>query len=205
MKKDVATTKVWDPVVRIGHWLLVAGFAVAWLTEDDFLAVHVWAGYTVAVVIGIRMLWGFVGTRHARFRNFLCSPVESLRYLRDLPRRRAKRYLGHNPAGAAMIVALLLTLAVTGASGLMLHAIEHDAGPLAAWVTPLGRDAQGEPSAADEEREEFWEEIHEVAANLALFLVVLHVVGVVASSVAHRENLVRAMITGRKRAEPADD
>src|SRR5690606_37867046 len=123
------------------------------------------------------------------------SPAAVLRHLADELRHRAARYLGHNPAGGAMIVALLVCLAVTAGSGLVLYAVEEGAGPLA----PLLAGAIGH------EAEEVWEAVHELGANLTLLLVVLHVLGVLLSSLAHRENLVWSMITGRKRAEPNPD
>jgi cytochrome b len=185
--------KVWDPIVRIGHWTLVLAFFTAYLTEDDFLTVHVWAGYVVGGVVALRLIWGLTGTRHARFSDFVRSPLAVLRYLGDMMRNRARRYVGHNPAGGAMIVALLLCLAVTASSGLVLYAVEEGAGPLAAMLAN---------AAVSHGAEEVWEEVHEVFANLTLFLVVLHVAGVVLSSLAHRENLIRAMITGRKQVDP---
>lgn len=198
MTTETGTIKVWDPLVRIGHWLLVAAFFTAWLTEDDFLIQHVWAGYVVAAVIIVRVAWGFLGTPNARFRSFVRSPATTLRYLGDMLKGRPRRHTGHNPAGAAMIVALLLTITATGVSGLFIYAIEEQAGPLAAWVAPAAEADEGEHG--EDPREEFWEEFHEIAANLALLLVAVHIGGVLWSSYAHRENLVRAMLTGRKRA-----
>lgn len=179
--------RVWDPFVRIGHWTLVIAFFTAYLVEDDFLTVHVWAGYVLGVAVVFRLAWGLVGTQHARFVEFVRGPGAVVGYFRDTLAHRGRRYLGHNPAGGAMVVVLLLCLAVTTVSGLGLYAVEEGAGPLAGWITE-GR------------REEVWEETHEIFANLSLALVILHVIGVVFSSLAHRENLVRGMITGRKRA-----
>ena len=183
--------RVWDPVVRIGHWTLVTAFFTAYFTEDEFLTVHVWAGYVIGVVILFRLVWGFIGSEHARFKNFVRSPSATLTYLADLVRKRSKRYLGHNPAGAAMILALLFFLAGTVFSGVVLYGMEEGAGPLAAWVIE------------GSEREELWEELHEVFANLTLLLVGLHIAGMLFSSYVHRENLVKAMMTGRKRANRA--
>jgi cytochrome b len=178
--------RVWDPLVRIGHWTLVAAFFTAYLVEDDFLSVHVWAGYVLASVVAFRMLWGLIGTRHARFADFVRGPRAVLGYFRDALAQRGPRYLGHNPAGGAMVLALLVCLTVTAVSGLGLYGVEEGAGPLAGWI-------------AEGRHEDAWEEVHEVFANLSLLLVILHVAGVAFSSVMHRENLVRAMITGRKR------
>jgi cytochrome b len=219
MNYGKAMVKVWDPVVRIGHWVLVAAFFTAYLTEDDFLTQHVYAGYVVAAILCVRLVWGFVGTRYARFGDFVRSPVVILRYMSDLLAGREKRYIGHNPAGGAMIVALLLGLAGTTVSGLMLYAIEEGEGPLAGWVAaapashsatlPVAkayanaddRKRPGRTVRRDEAAEEFWEETHEVCANLTLLLVSIHVAGMFFSSFRHRENLVRAMFTGQKPSE----
>lgn len=104
--------KVWDLPLRIFHWLLVAGFFIAYLTEDELLSVHVWAGYTVFGLLVFRLIWGFIGNDYAKFANFLCSPVV-YQYTKDVIALKSKRYLGHNPAGAAMIVLLIVTLFAT--------------------------------------------------------------------------------------------
>lgn len=180
--------RVWDPLVRIFHWSLVAGFATAFIVEDDLLGVHVWAGYLVLALIGVRLLWGLIGTRHARFSDFVRGPGAVLAYLRDLMRRRAPRYLGHNPAGGAMIVLLLIGVTATGISGLALYGAEEFAGPLADVM-------RGLPP--------FWgdvlEESHEVLAYGTLGLILIHVTGVLVSSLLHRENLIGSMISGDKR------
>ena len=207
------TIKVWDPLVRIGHWTLVAAFFVAYFTEEDLLTQHVWAGYTVAGVVLIRVLWGFIGTENARFKNFVRSPGTTLRYLGDIARNCAKRYIGHNPAGGAMIVALIASLAVTTWSGLEIYAIEENAGPLAGFSAQsnlgdssfelVGTAYASEDDDSDDEHEsaeEFWEEVHEASANVTLFLVLLHVAGVLLASFTHRENLIKAMLTGRKKS-----
>lgn len=216
MSERTETIKVWDPLVRIGHWLLVTAFFVAYLSEDDFLTLHVWAGYTVTGIILFRVLWGFTGTENARFRSFVRAPKATLRYLADIGRNRAQRYVGHNPAGGAMIVAMLVFLAVTVFSGLEIYAIEENAGPLAGFAAAdtdspshvaliataqASDEDEGEYREDEAERdEEFWEEVHEVSANFMLFLILLHVAGVVLASISHRENLVAAMLNGRKRA-----
>lgn len=183
------SVKVWDPLVRVGHWGLVAAFFTAYFTEDDFLGPHVWAGYIAGGIVCIRLLWGFVGTPNARFASFVRSPAVTLRYLRALAERKSRRYIGHNPAGGAMIVALLVFVFATAFSGVVLYGMEESAGPLAGWA--------GQYAAS----EKTWEELHEILANLTLLLVAIHVAGMLFSSYVHRENLVRAMLTGRKRAE----
>lgn len=202
--------RVWDPAIRIGHWVLVIAFFIAYFTEDDFLTQHVWAGYVVGGYVCLRIIWGFVGSEHARFNDFVRSPRYTLQYLRDLSAGRAQRFLGHNPAGAAMVVALLISLSGTIYTGLMLYAVEENAGPLAGLVaqedTSVFLDVNVSSSPNDEEEheeeeEEYWEELHEFFANLSLLLVVMHIAGVLYSSDVHKENLVKAMITGKKRRE----
>lgn len=186
----VEQVKVWDPLVRVFHWALVVSFFTAYLTEDDFLTLHVWAGYGVLGLVVLRILWGLVGTRHARFSDFVYSPRAVLAFLRDTLLLRAKRYLGHNPAGGAMIVLMLICLVLTTLTGLMVYGAAENAGPLAGWLGYLG-----------DEGGEAFEEVHEFLANLCLMLVAIHVAGVLVESLIHRENLVRAMWTGRKRAD----
>ena len=203
-KLRMAYVKVWDPLIRIGHWTIVAAFAIAYLSED-VLSLHVWAGYVVGAAVLIRVIWGFVGPQRARFVDFICAPRTVLAYASDLVRFRAKRYLGHSPAGGAMIVALLVLLAGTVVTGLMSLGSDKHAGPLAPLYAAA--PAAGTPAAAtkragaDEGEESAVRELHELLANLTLVLVGFHVVGVVLASLAHRENLVAAMMTGRKRAD----
>lgn len=170
---------VWDAPVRVFHWLMVASFAGAYLTAESerWRMLHLTLGYTMAGLVAFRILWGLVGTRHARFASFVRGPASVMRYVGALLRGRPERHVGHNPAGALAIVALLgLTLAVT-ASG---------------WFTfnELGGD--------------WLEKLHESAANIMLAIVGIHVAGVLISSWLHRENLVGAMISGRKSARPGD-
>jgi cytochrome b len=207
------TLPVWDPFVRVFHWTLAGAFAVAYLSGEDTLALHVWSGYAAGGLVVLRVIWGFVGTPHARFADFLFGPFASLRYLADLVRGRARRYLGHSPAGAAMVFVLLFGLSLLVGSGLQLYAVEDHAGPLAGLTTSapglteqpsLADNDDGSAAEPGETRPgggEWWEEVHAVLANLVLGLVILHIAGVLLASIAHHENLARAMITGRKRPE----
>ncbi len=167
---------IWDLPVRVFHWALAASFAGAyWLSETERLRnIHVMFGYTVLGLVAFRVVWGFVGTRYARFRSFLFSPRETVDYVRRLLRRSDPRFLGHNPAGSFAIWAILGVAALTGITGY-------------ATYNEIGGDAA--------------EEVHEILANGWLWLVGIHVGGVVLGSLLHRENLVGAMITGYKRAE----
>jgi len=182
--------RVWDPFVRFFHWSLASAFFIAYFTEDDFLAVHSWAGYLIFSLLVIRLAWGFIGTRYARFSNFVYSPANITQFLKDTLRLRAKRYLGHNPAGGAMVILLIFSLLMTTSSGILLLGAEEQAGPVAHWFTqPVG----------------FWgdalEGLHEFFANFTLLLVVVHVFGVLVESLIHKENLVSAMVTGFKHAK----
>jgi len=206
--------RVWDIFVRSGHWVVAAAFFVAYLTEDDLLLLHVWAGYLLGALVVLRVLWGLVGPRHARFTDFVYRPRRVLGYLRDLALFRAPRYLGHSPAGGAMAVALWIGLLAAVWSGLELYAVEEGAGPLAAASAArsqadagLFATARADEDEKDQEQEagDFWEEVHEVLADLVLLLVVLHIAGVALASLVHRENLARAMVTGMKRAEPSGE
>ena len=170
------TVRVWDPLVRIFHWSLVLAFFGAYALGDDGGWWHQTLGYTVLGLVAFRLVWGLVGTRYARFSSFVPTPRKVFSYLKDLVARREARYLGHNPAGAMMIVALLLMLIGTCTTGWLLTTDIF-------W----GSEAM--------------EDVHEGFANSTLFLVGLHVAGVVFSSLHHRENLVHAMLTGRKRAK----
>ncbi|OSQ48286.1 cytochrome b/b6 domain-containing protein [Thalassospira alkalitolerans] len=169
-----AAVKVWDPMVRIFHWGLATSFVVAWVTGDEWDALHHWAGYAAAGLIAFRLIWGVIGSRYARFTQFIQSPSKTIAYLKDIVTGRENRYLGHNPAGAAMILALLAAMAGCALTGWM---YTTDAYWGVNWV----------------------EQTHKFLANALLALVLLHLGGVLLASMRHHENLIRAMITGRKR------
>jgi cytochrome b len=164
---------VWDPVVRIGHWLLVSSVAGAWLTRGpgDW---HVRIGYVALAVVAVRLVWGWIGPARARFREFVSSPAVTLLYARQVLAGTERRHLGHNPLGGWMIVALLLDVALVGVTGWMFTTDRYWG---VQWV----------------------ERLHELLADALLVLVALHVSGVLYASWRHRENLVAAMIHGRKR------
>lgn len=167
---------VWDVPTRVFHWLLAGSFAGAFLTAESemFRDVHVLLGYTMLGLIGFRLVWGLIGTRYARFSSFLFGPSKVVAYLKSLLTGSPQHYVGHNPAGSWAIYGLLLLGLLSGASG---YAVYNQTGG------------------------EWLEELHEATANTMLALVVVHVAGVLVSSLLHRENLVHAMIYGYKNGE----
>ena len=170
-----AAVEVWDLPLRIFHWALAMAVLIAWFSANVFDTVHEVAGYTVLGLIAFRLVWGCVGTRYSRFRSLVRPLGDVLRYLRQIARGGpAGRYLGLNPAGAAMSVTLLVVLAISTISGWM-QITERFFG--VDWV----------------------EKLHTWSSNLVLVLAIVHVLGVVLMCALQKENLVRAMITGRKR------
>ena len=168
---------VWDVPTRVFHWLLVLSFSGAYLTAESerYRDIHVVLGYTLLGLIGFRLLWGFFGTRYAQFRSFLFKPGEMVAYALSMLKGKPAHYIGHNPLGSLSIWLLLGLGILAGVSGVLLF-----------------EDIGGEAL----------EELHELASNAMLAIVATHIAGVVVSSVLHRENLARAMVTGFKSAEP---
>jgi len=181
--------RVWDLPIRLFHWTLVAGFASAYLTaEYHYGDIHALIGYGLCILLAVRVYWGFFGSRYSRFNSFVFSPSETLAYMRSMfGRHPVRHYLGHNPAGALMVFALLGLLALIFATGLLSLAVIDFEGPLAVLATRVG-----------DETSYAIREFHEELSNIALGLVVLHLMGVVGGSLQHGENLVRAMVTGNK-------
>lgn len=171
---------VWDPVVRLFHWLVVAGFALNMFLTEEGKLVHHWVGYAILAAVAFRLVWGFIGTKHARFSDFVPSPQHLLIYGNALLAQREPRYVGHNPFGALMMVALAGLLVLCGVTG---------------WMQ--GLDAYW--------GEEWVQELHKAAANAILVLASFHVVAAIVESLRHRENLIWSMVTGRKRAPRGDD
>jgi len=194
-----AMVRVWDPFVRVFHWTLAAAYFVAFLSGNEIRVIHVWAGYLIATLLALRVVWGVVGPRRARFADFIYAPAKVWRYLLDLLRFRSRRYLGHSPAGGAMVMAILIVFAATAWTGMETYAVKAGAGPLA---TPeLTAAAEAAAAAGERRRGGLWQEVHETLGNLTMALVVFHLGGVLLASIAHRENLPRSMITGLKRPE----
>jgi cytochrome b len=171
--------QIWDAPTRVFHWLLALSFAVAYITAEGerWRLVHVTFGYTFGGLLVFRLLWGVLGTRYARFSNFVRSPAAVLRYLQSLKKGRPEHYLGHNPAGAVAIVLMMTLGLVQLATG---------------WAS------------YNEVGGEWLAELHEVSANAMLLVIIVHLAGVVSASLMHHENLVRAMLTGKKSGWPSD-
>lgn len=186
--KEPEKVKVWDPAVRLFHWTLLAAFITAVLTKFDLLGLHVLAGYVIAILVAMRIVWGFLGDGHARFSDFVKTPAEVVAYLRDMVRLRHKRHIGHNPAAGVMIIALLLALMTTVVTGLLTYGAKEIAGPFAYLLLDVGW-LWGEKL----------EDVHHVSAELTLILGGLHIIGATVESLMHKENLALAMITGYKR------
>jgi len=172
--------QVWDPLVRAGHWLLAASVAAAWFTREGWGRWHEWLGYATLALVALRLAWGWTGPRYARFSQFVRGPADTARYARRVLSAGEPRHVGHNPLGAWMIVALLSLTALAALSG---------------WIYTTDR---------------FWgderiENLHDTLSTVLLVLVGLHVAGVGIASLRHRENLVGAMIHGRKRPPEDDD
>jgi cytochrome b len=158
---------------------------------------HVWLGYLVAAFVVLRVAWGFLGPEHARFSDFVTGPRAVINYLAGLSHLKSRRYLGHSPAGEAMVIALLVIVSATAGTGIVNLAQDEGAGPLATIVARVERP----PRVPGQRRPRpVIKQVHETLANITLALVILHVRGVVLASVAHKENLIAAMITGWKRA-----
>lgn len=168
--------KVWDPLVRLFHWVTVTGIALDYFVFTDGEKLHQWTGYAVASALAIRIAWGLFGPGHANFRSFVRGPGIVLSYLKSAVGGHPPRHLGHNPAAGAMILALMTMIIVISVSGWMQTT---DAFWGVGWV----------------------QETHRWTVNILLGLVVLHASAAVAESFRHRENLVWAMITGFKRKE----
>jgi cytochrome b len=200
--------KVWDPMVRIFHWSLVVFFTTAFLTGDEESLLHTYAGYIVVGLVLFRIIWGIVGTKHARFNDFIYRPSKVIQYLKDLASGTPRHYVGHNPAGGYMVILLLATLLLVTFSGLKTYGIEGH-GPLAinteisviSSTKVATEDVDSEGDVASKEGESFWEEIHELSSNFMLALIALHILGIVVSSRLHKENLIKAMITGKKNVD----
>ncbi len=174
------TVRVWDPLVRLFHWSLVVCFTFAWFSANRAESLHIWAGYSAAGLIALRLVWGLIGTHYARFSSFVTGPRRVLAYLLAITRGTEARHIGHNPAGGAMVLALMAGVLGLAATGWMMFT---DTWYGEDWVVNL----------------------HSLIAHGLVVLILFHLGGVVVASVVHHENLVTAMITGRKRQADETD
>ncbi len=192
--------RVWDPLVRILHWTLVVAFFVAYFTGEDAPPLHEWMGYLVLAVVIVRIVWGFAGSKHARFSDFVRGPGEVVQNMKGIVTLSAKRYLGHSPAGGAMVLLLIAMLVATTVTGILGDQEYESGSPIAsAMANSDSRDIKDDNGHEQEREEGPLVELHEVLANLTLALVFLHIAGVLIASFSHRENLIASMFTGRKR------
>jgi len=176
--------QVWDVPVRVFHWLLVVLVFSSWLTSEiggNAMTYHMWIGYSTVTFVLFRIVWGFVGSRHARFSDFVRGPVTVLRYLRGAASGVSP---GHNPAGGWSVLALLASLAVQAVTGLFTNDEIATEGPLAARVSTEWSDLLST--------------VHRYNVYVLLALIALHVAAVLYYLLVKRENLVKPMITGRK-------
>lgn len=172
---NATTVRVWDPVVRIFHWGVVAACVLNLFILEEGKMWHRYVGYAVVALLAARFVWGLVGSRYARFSSFVPRPGTLAPYLRDLAAGRERRQLGHNPLAAVMMIVLMLLLAITAGTGFM---STLDAFWGVKWV----------------------KELHELFANSILWLAAIHALAAIVESWRHRENLIWSMVTGRKRA-----
>jgi cytochrome b len=209
---------VWDLFIRIFHWALVVLFFLAFVTAEDKGPLHRYAGYTVLGLVAIRIIWGFTGTKHALFSDFICSPAKAWSYLKELAAGKPKHYTGHNPAAAWMVLFFLIGSIVVCLSGYKAYTTKEMRSPWHSdtavsiianvYADENGRERHGDKherhgkhrngEKENGERDGFWCEVHEISAQFMLIFIILHVIGVAASSKIHHENLVKSMITGKK-------
>jgi len=194
MLQEREKIQVWDPLVRMFHWLLVACFGVAYILEDEFINLHLLVGSIVLGLVLFRLIWGVVGTQHARFAEFFPSWPSIRAHLRDLVCLRPSFHRGHTPAGSVMIFLLLICLILLTASGMALYGLEGGGGMLAAVVDAIPRRF-----------DMFIRDAHAFIADFLVFLIIIHVGGVILESLLQRQNLVVAMMTGRKYVAQKED
>lgn len=186
--------RIWDPLLRIFHWALVAAFATSFVLGEfgpNIMTLHFWSGYVICGLLTFRLIWGLFGPKHARFTDFIAGPGQVARYMRHLPERSPSYWPGHNPLGGLAVVALLMLLVAQVTTGLLADPEDFiNQGPLAHLVPA---DINRKASA--------W---HETIGLVLLGLIALHVAVIVFYRIWKREDLIRPMITGRKKVRPRD-
>lgn len=189
MSANNQQVKVWDVPVRLFHWTLVICFALAYVSaEVGILDAHVLIGYALIALLAFRVMWGFIGNPYARFKSFTFPVQETMAYVRAMRGGQPAHYYGHNPAGALMVFGLLALLLAIFASGLITLSMVDYEGPLLFLANQVSDDTSY-----------FFRHAHSFFVDVALLLIPLHVLGVLAGSIQHKENLVKSMFTGMKK------
>lgn len=208
---------VWDRFVRFFHWSMILLIFLAYVTGDIKGPLHRYVGYAVLLLVIARICWGFWGTKHALFSDFICSPAKGLNYLKELVNGKPTHYTGHNPAAAWMILLLLTSSIIICLTGYAAHTAKRGMNSLGSSNTisivgnayadddknerhegkHKGRERHND-GESDDESDSVWSDIHEMSAEFMLILICLHIVGVAVSSKVHNENLVKGIITGKK-------
>lgn len=182
--------RVWDLPIRFFHWSLALLIAVAWVSQLEFwMRLHFYAGYAILILLLFRLAWGLVGSETARFRSFLTTPLGGLRHLAQFFRREPDTQIGHNAAGGWMVLLLLLLIGCESVSGLFTRDDDVSQGPFAYALSGAGTDTASR--------------IHSLVWALVWIVVVLHVLAILAYWLVKRHNLLRPMITGKKRLPAA--
>jgi cytochrome b len=186
---EIKAVPVWDIPVRLFHWMLVLLIAFSWLSSEmDWMTWHMYSGYTILALILFRILWGFVGSTHARFSDFIYGPRALIAYIKTLPSRTAAKFAGHNPLGGISVVLILLCVLTQAGTGLFANDDIINEGPLVKHVT--------------KELSDWLTTIHKYNFNVMLALIGVHIAAVLYYLFWKSENLIKAMFTGRKQLPP---
>lgn len=202
--------QVWDLLVRIFHWSLVVFVFIAFFSGDEKSLLHLYSGYAVLGLLLLRFVWGFTGGTYARFTNFIYPPGQAIQYLKEIRQGSPQYYIGHNPAAGWMVIVLLIMLAFVCVTGHMAYKIKGQGLSVQGFTfvkyahadSDEGEDEDHEYLGNESKENEFWEDIHETSSLTLIMLILLHISGVLVSSRFHHENLVKAMITGKKEKRP---
>ncbi|GKT11553.1 MAG: hypothetical protein ISEC1_P0517 [Thiomicrorhabdus sp.] len=207
----IKRVQVWDIWIRIFHWALVCFFVLAYITGKNLDIIHSYAGYAIMALLTFRIVWGFIGSTYARFTNFIYSPLTTHEYTISLMRGEPKHYYGHNPLAALLIFVMIFALIATSFTGLKTQGLKGE-GLLASNDTELvsrikaSKEKQAHQiyyNYLEKEEKHYWQAAHMYAANFTLFLIFVHLIGVIISSTVHRENIMQSMVDGQK--EPPID
>lgn len=215
MTEAAAVPHRWDPLIKIIHWGMVSAIIVNALIVEEGSVVHIWVGYVVGGLLAIRLVWGVIGPRNARFTAFPPNPKRAISHIRGILAGRAEQHRSHNPLGALMVYAIWSCLALIVATGIAmagpppgldgslpaneaLFAEEYEAGEYGHDEDDHDGYGHEDDEHEDDEGEEVIEEVHETAVNLLYLLIGLHILGVIFESVRTRGDTVRAMLPSRR-------